>query len=183
MSDLKPPYWLVRRLEGAKQRCTNPKSPGYVNYGGRGLVFGFDKAKDAAKSLWDGYGPFGREMSVDRIDNDLGYVPGNLRVGTRRANQSNRRNTILSEYHEDHWPFAYSAVVRLQSAGYTRAQIIEHAEERVKNRKPYYRVTAKRLSGMIGSLPAGVMILPYRHEAVSKMTPPALDQDRVRSPR
>ncbi len=52
----------------AKQRCTNPKDPGFKNYGGRGILMAEKWLNDPAQFLKDmGVCPVGH--SLDRIDN------------------------------------------------------------------------------------------------------------------
>jgi hypothetical protein len=78
-------------------RCTNPKNSRYAYYGGRGIV---------VCSRWrkgeDGIGAFecfladvgpkpGPGFSIDRVNNDGPYEPGNVRWATKKQQISNRR--------------------------------------------------------------------------------------------
>ena len=47
---------MDKRLTSAKQRCENPRSPGYANYGGRGIKFDFPTVVDAGLYLLDRLG-------------------------------------------------------------------------------------------------------------------------------
>ena len=75
--------WIAQR-----NRCRNPRDKNFKNYGGRGI-----------KEWTDGYPAFlahiGRAPSpkhtLDRIDNDRGYEPGNLRWSTVKEQNANRR--------------------------------------------------------------------------------------------
>jgi hypothetical protein len=74
----------------ARYRCNNPAAPAYADYGGRGI---------SVDSRWDSFEAFladmgrrpGPEYSLDRIDNDGDYAPGNVRWATRTEQLSNRR--------------------------------------------------------------------------------------------
>lgn len=77
---------------GAKQRCTNPNSIGYSNYGGRGITFDFPSTRAFAEWVLDNLGCKPSDThSLDRIDNSRGYEPGNLRWATRAEQARNKR--------------------------------------------------------------------------------------------
>jgi hypothetical protein len=81
-----------------KQRCNNPASKEWVNYGGRGIT--------VCKSWQKSYSSFLRNMgrrpskrhSLDRIDNDKGYYPSNCRWATKREQSVNKRNNLIIKY-------------------------------------------------------------------------------------
>lgn len=89
------PKWLERRAIAAQQRCCNPKSKSYRNYGGRGIKFEFDSP--LAMGLWvqENLG-LHKDMELDRIDNDGPYAPGNLRYSTPRQNMSHTQRKPLA---------------------------------------------------------------------------------------
>lgn len=72
-----------------RRRCQNPDN---VDYGGRGITV--DPAFDDFPTFIAHIGlkPFPKAQ-LDRIDNEKGYAPGNVRWVTARENSLNRRNT------------------------------------------------------------------------------------------
>lgn len=74
------------------QRCTNPKAGQYKDYGGRGIRV-CDRWRDYKLFAAD-VGPRPDGLSLDRIDNNRGYEPGNCRWATRLEQNSNKRNCI-----------------------------------------------------------------------------------------
>ncbi len=71
----------------AKRRCTNKNCAGYKNYGGRGIKFLFTSFEEFFKEL----GPRPANRSLDRINNDGHYEPGNVRWATRSEQMKNQR--------------------------------------------------------------------------------------------
>jgi len=69
-------------------RCNNPKSDKYKNYGGRGIKV-CDRWLNFVNFLEDmGIRPIGK--SIDRINNDGNYEPGNCRWATRSEQELNK---------------------------------------------------------------------------------------------
>lgn len=71
------------------QRCTNPANRQYKDYGGRGITI-CERWMKFENFLADmGLRPVG--LSLDRINNDGNYGPGNCRWTTRLQQSRNRR--------------------------------------------------------------------------------------------
>jgi hypothetical protein len=93
------PKWLLDRAIGAKQRCTNPNSPEYHNYGARGIEFRFSSPTSMATWIKDNIG-LHRDMQIDRVDNNGHYEPGNLRWATSVQNCLNsRKQRVTFRFH------------------------------------------------------------------------------------
>lgn len=85
--------------EAAKQRCFNPNNPGYKNYGARGITM-CKEFCDNFKAFYNEAGPrptIGK-WSIDRIDENGNYEPGNLRwVSVSRSNSNKRSQSSTGE--------------------------------------------------------------------------------------
>lgn len=82
---------------GIKQRCLNPKNQSYPNYGGRGVGVSPDWADDYwAFEDWilEALGERPEGCTLDRVDNDGNYEPGNLRWATKLEQSNNARKVV-----------------------------------------------------------------------------------------
>lgn len=77
------------------RRCHEPDHPAFENYGGRG-IFVCDRWRHSVEHFIADIGARpGDGYEIDRIDNDRGYEPGNIRWATRKENCRNRRSNRL----------------------------------------------------------------------------------------
>lgn len=95
---------------GIKGRCLNPKNLAYRYYGGRGITI-CARWKNSFKAFIDDMGPRpSPRHSIDRINNDGHYEPGNCRWALPREQAANTRkakayrNAILAEFSEIYGP-------------------------------------------------------------------------------
>lgn len=89
-------------------RCTNPRYPRFDRYGGRGITI---------CDRWRSFELFAQDMgprpsprhSLDRIDNDGNYEPGNCRWATSTEQMRNRSTSIPTAVRD--------AVIEMMTAG------------------------------------------------------------------
>lgn len=86
--------YLHKRFVSINQRCNNPKCSNYKYYGGRGIECRFENADsficyvigilgfDTLEKL--------KGLTIDRINNNGHYEPGNIRFVTHKENCNNR---------------------------------------------------------------------------------------------
>ena len=85
---------LYQTWKSMKQRCSNPNSPDYPNYGGRGIEV-CDEWKNDFEMFVYHLGPKpSPEHTLDRVDNDWHYCPENCRWATKAEQQRNSRRSL-----------------------------------------------------------------------------------------
>lgn len=90
-----------------KMRCLVPQTPGYKDYGGRGITV-CDRWKDSFENFYADMGDIPFEgAQIDRIDNDGNYEPNNCRWATRIENANNQRKTIKIQVGNEEIPLSY----------------------------------------------------------------------------
>lgn len=96
--------------QGMIRRCGNPRERCFPRYGGRGIRV-CDLWRASFEAFLADMGPRpSSSHSVDRVNNDGHYEPGNCRWATRREQALNRRNTLRAG--RDGQPVASLAIAR-----------------------------------------------------------------------
>lgn len=101
-----------------KGRCSNPKIRNFHNYGGRGI---------RVCERWLSFANFYEDMavghfegaSIDRIDNDGNYEPGNCRWATPKEQGRNRRTNRTVTYRGK----TMTLIEAIESSGKTSALV------------------------------------------------------------
>jgi hypothetical protein len=93
---------IYRVWIGMRQRCENPKTIGYKNYGGRGIKV--CKRWHTFENFVADMGHRPKGYTLDRINNDKGYSPENCRWATRRQQHYNYRGNQVVEFNGQRHP-------------------------------------------------------------------------------
>ena len=79
-----------------KSRCYNKRHKHYKYYGGRGILICDEWLNDFERFYnWSVESGYKDGLTIDRIDNDLGYSPDNCRWATRKEQSNNTRANHL----------------------------------------------------------------------------------------
>jgi hypothetical protein len=86
-----------RTWKAMKQRCSDPNSIGWNEYGGRGIRV-CERWINSFENFFQDMGerPVGMTLDRERVNED--YGPGNCKWATRKEQSNNRRNTIFLEF-------------------------------------------------------------------------------------
>ncbi len=89
------PAW--RTWSAMIQRCYNPRNNEFANYGGRGIAV-CERWRDAFTNFLSDMGEKPPGLSIERIDNNGNYEPGNCRWATQKEQSRNMRKNVFFSY-------------------------------------------------------------------------------------
>ena len=88
---------LYRVWCSMKERCANPNNKRFQRYGGRGISVCQEWLDFSAFQAWALVSGYTNGMTIDRVNNDGNYEPGNCRWATRaQQNRNYSRNRMLT---------------------------------------------------------------------------------------
>lgn len=80
---------------GAKTRCYNPRYAFFKQYGGRGITMSEKWKNDFSAFYADVGARPSAKHTLDRINNDRGYEPGNVRWVTQKQQCRNKSTSLM----------------------------------------------------------------------------------------
>jgi hypothetical protein len=118
------------------KRCEKVSNVAYHNYGGRGITV-CDRWS-TFEAFYEDMGPFG--YSIERVDNEKGYLPTNCKWATKAEQMANRRCTLMLTSHHGitltlvDWAIVsgipYATIRRRLERGLKSERVLSHAYQR-----------------------------------------------------
>ena len=84
-----------------KERCLDKKCKAYKNYGGRGITICQEWMEFIPFKEWADMSGYTSGITIERIDNNLGYCPENCKWATRTEQGNNKRNNRIVIFNGD----------------------------------------------------------------------------------
>jgi|SRR5699024_6790193 len=127
---------LNRIWRAMKNRCNNPKTPRYKDYGGRGIKV-CDEWEDNFENFyyWAINNGYNENLSIDRINNDGNYEPSNCRWANDTEQVINQRQTKTNSTGEKNISYdSKRYACRVRRYGKQRVSYFKELEEAIKIR-------------------------------------------------
>lgn len=133
-----------------KLRCNNSNMKCYNNYGGRGIKVcpaWNQKHGYWAFETWAFANGYQHGLTLDRIDNNLGYCPENCRWVSMRIQQNNKRTNRLFEFNGRTYTISELArLAGLTHAGMSRRLKVGWAiEDAIKPKRKNHEISLPRI--------------------------------------
>ena len=91
---------IYQTWQSMKDRCSNPHHLAYKYYGGRGITV-CERWKNSFVDFLEDVGDKpSPKHSIDRIDNNGNYEPGNVKWSTRTEQQNNSRSSVFITFND-----------------------------------------------------------------------------------
>lgn len=123
-----------------RSRCSNPKSDSFKNYGKRGITV--CKEWDDFENFyqWSVDNGYGATLTIDRINNDGNYEPGNCRWADKETQANNMTTNVRVEIegvtrtiseHSKHYGLDYSCFYYRYVQGFTDREMVKPANKKI----------------------------------------------------
>ena len=92
------------------QKCNNPKSQQYKDYGGRGIECSWKSYEHFKADMYEGYlrhkKKYPNDTSIDRVDNDGNYCKENCQWATQKQQCNNTRKNVKVLYNGGRYTYS-----------------------------------------------------------------------------
>lgn len=96
---------LYHIWQGIKRRCYYKEDSRYVDYGGRGITVCDEWLDNKNGSInfinWALSNGYSDDLTIERVDNNKGYLPDNCKWATMKEQSNNRRSNIQIKHNGD----------------------------------------------------------------------------------
>lgn len=83
---------------GMKDRCTRKNHPHFQHYGGKGITVCEEWQNFVVFRDWALKNGYNEELSIERLKNNLGYMPSNCTWATRKEQSNNQTFSLFNRF-------------------------------------------------------------------------------------